>query len=265
MAPALHPLRGQFQTSHLDGAPEDRHTSTDLVQQTADGVHLVLIDDDTQGFFEVIDVHRRGHAPVVRVDLLDVGILPVVFVDDLADDLLEDVLDRDQPRSAAVFVDDDRNVLLVALHLLEEHIGQLALRHENRRTHRLGHRHLTPCSVRVHPPGHILEIDHADDVVRVLPRHRDARIARPQKQIQPLSHRAIRVDRHHVGARDHHLTGQRVAQLEDPVDHPALLRLDDLTVRGHIDEIAQLRLALEGPIPKALARSHRIAEDDEQP
>ena len=46
--------------------------------------------------------------------LLDERLLHVVLVGDLADDLLDDVLDRDQAGGAAVLVDDDRDVGLLA-------------------------------------------------------------------------------------------------------------------------------------------------------
>ena len=46
----------------------------------------------------------------VVVEPLDRRPLDVVLVGDLADDLLEDVLDRDEPGGAAVLVDDDRDV-----------------------------------------------------------------------------------------------------------------------------------------------------------
>ena len=59
--------------------------------------------------------------------------LDVVFVADLADDLLEQILDRDQARRAAVFVDDDRELGLLALELLQQLRHALGLGHERRR------------------------------------------------------------------------------------------------------------------------------------
>ena len=49
-----------------------------------------------------------------------------------------------------------------------------------------------------------------------------------------------------MSVRGHHdLAGEGVAELEDGVDHLALVRLDDVRVAGHVDEVAQLALALE--------------------
>ena len=59
--------------------------------------------------------------------------LDVVLVADLADDLLEQVLDRHQARGAAVLVDDDRALNLLALELLQQLGDTLGLGHEVRR------------------------------------------------------------------------------------------------------------------------------------
>ena len=47
------------------------------------------------------------------------GLVRVVLVGDLADDLLEDVLERDQPLHLAVLVDDERQLRLALQELVE--------------------------------------------------------------------------------------------------------------------------------------------------
>ena len=59
--------------------------------------------------------------------------LDVVLVANLADDLLEQVLDRHQAGGAAVLVDDDRALRLLALELLQQLRHALGLRHDDRR------------------------------------------------------------------------------------------------------------------------------------
>ena len=54
--------------------------------------------------------------------------LDVVLVANLADDLLEQVLDRHQAGGAAVLVDDDRDLHLLALELLQQLGHALGLR-----------------------------------------------------------------------------------------------------------------------------------------
>ena len=60
----------------------------------------------------------------VVVDLLDRFVREVVLVLDLADDLLEQVLERDDALHRAVLVDDDRHVLL-RLAELGQHRGEV--------------------------------------------------------------------------------------------------------------------------------------------
>ena len=66
-----------------------------------------------------------------------IGVLDVVLVDDLADELLDEVLERDQPGGAAVLVDDDRHVELLGLHLAQQLGHPLRLGHEVGRPHEL--------------------------------------------------------------------------------------------------------------------------------
>ena len=93
---------------------------------------------DVEQLGEVVDVQRGRHPQPAVAEVLDLGRLAVVLVGDLADDLLEDVLDGDQARGAAVLVDDDGEVGLVALHLAQQVVDRLALGHEGHRAHQLG-------------------------------------------------------------------------------------------------------------------------------
>ena len=63
----------------------------------------------------------------------DERLLLVVLVLDLADDLLEQVLDRDQAGRAAVLVEHDREVDLAPLELVEQVVDAHRLGHEHRR------------------------------------------------------------------------------------------------------------------------------------
>ncbi len=112
-----HPLRGEAQPGHLARRPEDGHPPDRLRDEAADRVDLVLVEVHLEHLTEIVDVHRRRHPHPPVPEVLDLRCLAVVLVGDLADDLLEDVLDGHEPRGAAVLVDDDGEVGLVALHL----------------------------------------------------------------------------------------------------------------------------------------------------
>src|SRR4051795_10193491 len=153
----------------LDVGPGDRHPAEELGHQPADGVDVVVLDFDPDQLVEVVDRVARRHSegPVGQLGRLD--LVGVVLVGDLADDLLEQVLDGDQPGGAAVLVDDDGDVLARGLHLRQQGINLLGLRHVERRPHHLldalGELHLGRLEVTAYD---VLEVGEADDVVEVL-------------------------------------------------------------------------------------------------
>ena len=94
----------------------------------------------------------------------------VVLVGDLADDLLEQVLHRDEPGGAAVLVDDDRHVELLGLHLAQELGDALRLGHEVRGPQALAHR--LGAVARRAARDEVLQEHEPDDVVGACPRTR---------------------------------------------------------------------------------------------
>ena len=95
--------------------------------------------------------------------------LDIVFVANLADDLLEQVFDRDQASGATIFIDDDGHLRLTALHLLEQLRDPLALRHHERRSHQCRQRRLGGRRQR----HHVLHEHDADDIVEIAAVHRN--------------------------------------------------------------------------------------------
>ena len=65
------------------------------------------------------------------------AVVEVVLVLDVADDLLQHVLDGDEARDAAVLVDDDRDVVAVGAELAQQHVEALRLGDEHRRPQRV--------------------------------------------------------------------------------------------------------------------------------
>jgi hypothetical protein len=74
----------------------------------------------------------------------------------------------------------------------------------------------------------------------------------------------VRLDPHHLGARHHHLAGDRVAEREDRVDHLALAVLHHAPLLGQVDQLAQLDLGGERPLPEAPAGRDHVADQDQQ-
>jgi hypothetical protein len=121
---------------HLDGLATARQATQLVHEQAADGVELFVGKLRVEESIELIDRRQRMHREFAWPFLANGLIfLDVVFIVDLADDLLDDILDGDQPADAAVFIDDDGDVVMVAAKLLQQHVEPLAFRHEHHRTH----------------------------------------------------------------------------------------------------------------------------------
>ena len=114
------------------------------------------------------------------------------------------------------------------------------------------------------PLGDVLEVGDADDVVEVLADDRDPGEPAAQRQRHELAKRLVALDEDHVGTRDHHLAHEGVAELEDRVDHPALVGLDDAGLLGQVDHLAQLSLGRERALAEAAARRDGVADQDER-
>ena len=89
-------LGDQPQTVHCCARARDRHAAQRLGQQTADGLHLVAGQVDVEQLAQVFHRQPSGDPDRSVPEVLDRRPFDVVLVGDLADDLLEDVLDRHQ-------------------------------------------------------------------------------------------------------------------------------------------------------------------------
>jgi hypothetical protein len=70
---------------------------------------------------DLLDVDRTGHGPAVLVGVWFLEALRVVLVGDLPDELLGDVLERDDASQSAVLVEDARELVLRLAQPLQHH------------------------------------------------------------------------------------------------------------------------------------------------
>ena len=177
--------------------------------------------------------------PVVRVELVD-GEAPVrlepplaevlhqgqrhpVLVVDLADDHLEEVLQRDEPLERAVLVDDERQVNAPGAHLLEELRGPLRRGDGQRRADEVGEPGLGPGQRGVvHVPG----VNEPEHVVDLALEHRVAGVAGLPDRADRLRERGLGAQRGDPGPRRHDLAHVALVKLhragDDVLPHDAL-------------------------------------------
>ena len=189
---------------------------------------------------------RVGDEGIVRLPHDRRRLVAVVLVVDLADDLFDDVLDRDQAVGAAIFVDHQRQMDARGLHLRQQvdrphrrrHEQQFAddvgVRQRQRQIDRAqietggerllapglaGVRHARPCG---HERQEIADVDDAFGIVEGFVVDHQARMRRTFEQAHQFAERNVALDRDDVGAMDHHVGDAPFMQAEDVAQHGAL-------------------------------------------
>ncbi len=161
------------------------------------------------------------------------------LVGDLSDDLLDDVLDGDDPGNATILVDDDRQGGALALQIGEEVVEGLGLGHDRRVVHnRLegGAGSVVHQAARertgVHEPAHAVAIlAFGDD---------EPGVAGGDAELQRGLDVTGDVDGDDGGAGGHHLAGLLLMQVEDAGEHPRLAGVEVAAGVGLGDQALEL-------------------------
>ena len=214
---------------------------------------VVVLDRqrDAELLVEVVDRERAVDAHAAVLEPLDRLVRQVELVLDLADDLLEQVLERDDPLELAVLVDHDRHVLVRAAELGQQRGQVLRLRDDVRRPQQLLELDAGDAAVdeRREEVAHVQD---ADDLVERVAVDRVARVRRLDHRRQRLLGRQVDRERDHLGPRHHHGRDLLVGEVEDLVEHLLLLLLE-LALLGRARE-QHLQLGLRVDLHLAAGR-----------
>ncbi len=164
------------------------------------------------------------------------GVREVELVLDVADDLLEHVLERDDPVHVAVLVDDDRQVLLLAAEVGEERGEVLRLGNDVRGPDDRFELDGRDAEV-VDRAEQIAHVEDAHDVVERLAIHGVPGVRRVDDCAQRFLGRHVHGDRNHVGTRHHHRRDLLRGEVEDLVEHLLLGLLELADVLGGGDAV----------------------------
>ena len=160
---------------------------------------------------------RLAHALAQQTDRLD--LVGVVFIDDLAHDLLQHVFHGHHAGDAAVFVQHDGHVVPPALKVLQQGVDGLGLGHEHRLTQQRGPR-LHAILRRLGQLGQqVLDVENAHDVVAILAEDRHPRVARLDDLFEGLVPGDVGRNGEHVGPRRHDPRDVDVAEFDHAFDH----------------------------------------------
>ena len=141
---------------------------------------------------------RGRSSQSVRPD--DAGAGAVVLVGDLADEFLDEVLERGDAGGAAVLVDDDGHLVAAPAQLAEQQRRAASSRARAATSDcRADDRHIRPLLAR-HRDG-LLDVHEADDVVDVLVDDREAGVAGRAREVETSARTAVAVDGRDARAR----------------------------------------------------------------
>src|SRR5689334_6721152 len=108
------------ETIDVEALADVRHASQVREQVPADSFESLAFDCHAESIHDLVDAHLSTEDERAVGLLDDRFALDVVLVANLADDLLEQILDGDEPGGAAVLVHDDGHLRLAPLHVFEQ-------------------------------------------------------------------------------------------------------------------------------------------------
>ena len=174
-----------------------------------------------------------------------------MLVLDVADDLLHEILDRDEPLGARIFVEHDGEMRARRAHLGEqiEHahrFGNVAGLADQRL--QIGRR----CRARGKDREHVLDVDHAGHIVEIVAIDGQAAVPRLREGRHQIGERDILGHRDDFAARHADVADRALAEVEEVAQHGALDRREiaggrrlALALLDHLlDLVAERRLAL---------------------
>ena len=208
------------------------------------------------------DVHVAAHDIGAAADLHEVVPHLVRLVPDVADELFEHVLHRDDAHRAAVIVGDDRQVQLFRLELGEQGGDPHRLVHEDAVGHEVGKAGVGLLHDRLEQVAHL---QNADDVVDGAPVDGDAGEVRAEHHLERLVERVLDVDRDEVDARGQDLLHGDLVKVEGRLHEIALLLLEHALLLDRFDDVFELLLGNGGLRLRALQKAQgKLLDLDEE-
>src|SRR5208283_4350105 len=190
-----------------------------FAHQPGDGGRLFFIRPHPEQFLQQIDVGVAVEDVGRLVLLYDLCLF--VLIAALADDLFDQIFDRDQATDTAVLINHDGHANIVALHLAQQFAPQLGFGNE---VHIGFHQVANGLAVRLDIGNlqQVLGIDDAFDVIDIALVHRYARVGMFLHQIRKFVDRRADWNSDDLRPRRHNLPHRFVAELNHRLDEVAV-------------------------------------------
>src|SRR5579862_1525332 len=114
----------EAQAMLFDGLALVWNSARQFADQAGDRRRFFPLRLHAEKFIQAIDIHSTGNDECPFPVTNDFGLVAVVT--NFAHDLFDQILDGDQSRHAAIFIDDDRHADVLLLHLAQKIAAQLA-------------------------------------------------------------------------------------------------------------------------------------------
>ena len=207
--------------------------------QAADVFEGFLGEFALEKLVEAVQRGLRLDDEVAAGQWLDIAVfLDIVLVLDVADDLLQHVLDGHQAGDTAVLVDHQRHVVAGAAKFLEQYVEALGLRHEgDRAQHRAQIEGLV--GLLQHHRHQVLGQQDAEYVVGAFANHRIAGVRGLDDHRQELAGRLVGTDADHLRARHHDVACLQVGDLDGALDDGEGLPVEQVVFVGILENLQE--------------------------
>jgi len=227
----------------LERLADLRNAPQPLEQVPADGGLVVIVDLEVQLLGKRAQVGLPVHHPRPVLAAHEGIVVGVELVLDLADDLLEDVLDGHQAGGGAVLVDDDGHVHAPPAHVAQQLVDQRGLAYLHHRAAHVAQRGVAPLDVGLQE---VLGVHDADGGVKAAVGTAEGEPGVSGLHDQPPGLGEVLIGRkvHDLGPGLHDLAGAAVAVEQGGLCHALLLDLDEPLLRALAQQGPQLVLAV---------------------
>src|SRR5699024_9333022 len=209
-----------------------------IEDEPRDGLELLALREfDPHGFVDVLDVDFALDEYGVVVDDLDGFALAALQM--LADDLLDHVLDRDDPLGGAELVDHDGDPEAFVTHLAQEFVDVFRFGNVEGGLNEVAEFEVARLAV-VALSHQIPDVDDADHVVEAALRDRKPGVTAVDTGLDRLVDGCVDGHRRHVESGRHHFLGDGVVETEDTLEHLAFVLGDHPLAPAGLDHALDL-------------------------
>ena len=195
----------------------------------------------SQLFVQVIDQDTPVKQIFILTDRLNVWDDLLIFLVDIAHDLLDQVLDRHDTGESAILVHQDRHMMPCLLHAAEQLVRILCLRHKKRLVE---HPSDIAFFQRIFPKfdHHVLHMEHTDDIINAFLIYRYPAVPCLKDLIDLRLKRIFNVNGKHITPWHHDLLRRPLIELKHRVDHLTLVVIKCTALIPHFEECFDLFL-----------------------